>query len=327
MSSMPTVVVTPGEPAGIGPEIAVDSAIRCENARVVLVADRRVVEHAVRVHDRKIELRDYDVTNGRADDVIEILHVPTAKPVMPGTLDARNAHYVLRTLDTAVSLCVTGQADALVTGPVQKSIINEAGVPFSGHTEYLAERTHGHPVMMLVAPALRVALVTTHLPLREVPDAITSQSVEESLGILLHDLRHRFGIARPRVQVCGLNPHAGEGGHLGSEDDSVIRPAVQRVALGGEQVDGPWPADTAFVPQRRQAYDATLAMYHDQGLSVLKALGFGEAVNVTLGLPIVRTSVDHGTALNVAGKGLASADSMDAALALSVQLASGVSGS
>jgi len=294
---------------------------------VVLVADRAVVENATVSRHRDIKVRDYDPDSAFVQGVIELVHVPTAVAVEPGTLDKRNAHYVLRTLDIALSLCVAGDADALVTGPVQKSIINEAGVPFSGHTEYLAEHTHGHPVMMLVAPALRVALVTTHLPLRSVPDAITAHSVEETLGIVLHDLRHRFAIDQPRVQVCGLNPHAGEGGHLGSEDDAVIRPAVQRLAARGERVDGPWPADTAFVPQRRQAYDATLAMYHDQGLPVLKALGFGDAVNVTLGLPIVRTSVDHGTALDLAGKGLASADSMDAALVLGAQLADGSRGS
>ena len=321
MSVIPTVLLTPGEPAGIGPEIAVQSALRCRSARVVLVADRTVVENATLIHGHGVTVRDYDPRNVSAEGVIELVHVPTAVAVVPGTLDTRNAHYVLRTLDVAVSRCVAGDADALVTGPVQKSTINEAGVPFSGHTEYLAEHTGGQPVMMLVAPALRVALVTTHLPLRAVPDAITAQSVDETLRIVLHDLRHRFGIDQPRVQVCGLNPHAGEGGHLGSEDDAVIRPAVQRLAAGGERVDGPWPADTAFVPQRREAYDATLAMYHDQGLSVLKALGFGEAVNVTLGLPIVRTSVDHGTALDLAGKGMASADSMDAALALGAQLA------
>jgi 4-hydroxythreonine-4-phosphate dehydrogenase len=227
---------------------------------------------------------------------------------------------VLALLDRAIAGCLRSEFAAMVTAPVQKSIINDAGVPFTGHTEYLAERTGApHPVMLLAADGLRVALATTHLPLRAVSDAITAELLDTTLKILHHDLRRLWGISRPRVAVCGLNPHAGESGHLGTEDRDVIQPAIERARAAGMLVDGPLPADTVFVPRHLSNYDVVLAMYHDQGLPVLKHAGFGHAVNVTLGLPIVRTSVDHGTALDLAGTGRADAGSLIAATRLASQ--------
>jgi 4-hydroxythreonine-4-phosphate dehydrogenase len=242
-----------------------------------------------------------------------------------GALDVRNARYVLATLDAAIDGCTTGRFDAIITAPVQKSVINEAGVPFSGHTEYLAERTSTSQVVMMLAGAtsfgpLRVALATTHLPLASVSAAISSGLLVSVLRIIDHDLRLRFGIAHPRVAVAGLNPHAGESGHLGREEIDVIAPAIEQARRDGIDAHGPLPADTLFVPAVAQRFDALLAMYHDQGLPVLKYATFGHGVNVTLGLPFVRTSVDHGTALDLAGRGTADAGSLRAALELAVEL-------
>ncbi|MFT4048181.1 MAG: 4-hydroxythreonine-4-phosphate dehydrogenase PdxA, partial [Solimonas sp.] len=256
---------------------------------------------------------------------LAVLPVPLAAPAQAGGLDPRNAPYVLETLRCAADACLASQADALVTGPVQKSVIAESGVPFSGHTEFLAEYCKAPlPVMMLVtsdARPLRVALITTHLPLRAVADAVTRERVLATLRILDHDLRTRFGIEAPRILVCGLNPHAGESGHLGREEIEVIAPALDAARAEGIAARGPLPADTLFTPQHLAGADAVLAMYHDQGLPVLKHAGFGEAVNVTLGLPIVRTSVDHGTALDLAGTGHADSGSLRAALRLAIALA------
>jgi 4-hydroxythreonine-4-phosphate dehydrogenase len=255
-----------------------------------------------------------------------VLDVPLASPCVAGRLDAANARHVLALLDRATDGCVSGEFAAMVTAPVQKSVINDAGIPFTGHTEYLAARTGAaHPVMLLAADTLRVALATTHLPLRAVSDAITGTLLDTTLRILDDDVRRLWGISRPRIAVCGLNPHAGESGHLGTEDRDVIQPAIERARARGMLVDGPIPADTVFVPRALSNYDVVLAMFHDQGLPVLKHAGFGNAVNVTLGLPIVRTSVDHGTALDLAGTGRADAGSLVAATRLALEFAARVS--
>ena len=253
---------------------------------------------------------------------LEVIDIPLAAPCIAGKLDPANARHVLAMLDRAIAGCVNGEFAAMVTAPVQKSVVNDGGVPFTGHTEYLAERTQArHPVMLLAADSLRVALATTHLPLRAVSDAITPALLDLTLEILDADVRRLWGISRPRIAVCGLNPHAGESGHLGTEDRDVIQPAIERARAAGMLVDGPLPADTVFVPRALSNYDVVLAMYHDQGLPVLKHSGFGHAVNVTLGLPIVRTSVDHGTALDLAGIGRADAGSLIAVTRFAMEFA------
>jgi 4-hydroxythreonine-4-phosphate dehydrogenase len=253
---------------------------------------------------------------------LAVIDIPLAAPCVAGKLDPANAAHVLALLDRAIDGCIAGEFAAMVTAPVQKSVINDGGVPFTGHTEYLAERTRArHPVMLLAAGNLRVALATTHLPLRAVSDAITGPLLDLTLRILDADVRRLWGISRPRIAVCGLNPHAGESGHLGTEDRDVIQPAIERARAAGMLVDGPLPADTVFVPRHLSNYDVVLAMYHDQGLPVLKHSGFGHAINVTLGLPIVRTSVDHGTALDLAGTGRADAGSLIAATGLAMEIA------
>jgi 4-hydroxythreonine-4-phosphate dehydrogenase len=302
----PTIAVTTGEPAGIGPELAAALLDGDElGARIVLVGDRTLLERRC----------------GRPIPAANLLHVPLAAPSTAGRLDPANARYVLALLDAALDGCATGRFDAMVTAPVHKGVINDAGVPFTGHTEYLAERTGTSlPVMMLVGGGLRVALATTHLPLAEVSHAITAGLLTDVLTILDADLKAKFAIATPRILVCGLNPHAGEGGHLGREELDVIEPTLRRLQAGGLQLTGPVPADTAFLPERLANHDAVLAMYHDQGLPVLKRAAFGAGVNVTLGLPIVRTSVDHGTALDLAGTGRADPGSLRAATQLAIEL-------
>jgi 4-hydroxythreonine-4-phosphate dehydrogenase len=301
----PTVAVTTGEPAGIGPELCGSLAGHDFGARLTLIGDRALLESRA---------------GGSLADT-EVIHVPLAAPSIAGRLDRANARYVLATLDAAIDGCVRGRFDAVVTAPVHKGVVNDAGVPFSGHTEYLAQRTGAElPVMMLVGGGLRVALATTHLPLAKVSAAITATRIERVLRTVDADLRAKFGVAVPRVLVCGLNPHAGESGHLGREEIEVIAPVVQRLRAEGLALTGPVPADTAFLPERVEGYDAVLAMYHDQGLPVLKRASFGHAVNVTLGLPILRTSVDHGTALDLAGSGRADPGSLHAAVRLAVEL-------
>jgi 4-hydroxythreonine-4-phosphate dehydrogenase len=305
-AATPTIAVTTGEPAGVGSELAA-ALLRADwpGARIVLIGDRTLLEQ--RGH--------------RPIPEAHLLHVPLAVPSVAGKLDAANARYVLDVLDAAVDGCINGRFDAMVTAPVHKGIINDAGVPFTGHTEYLAERTGARlPVMMLVGGGLRVALATTHLPLAEVSAAITTGRLADVLTILDADLKSRFGLAAPRILVCGLNPHAGEGGHLGREELDVIEPTLSRLRAAGLQLTGPVPADTAFLPERIAGHDAVLAMYHDQGLPVLKRAAFGAGVNVTLGLPILRTSVDHGTALDLAGTGRADPGSLVAATGLAVEL-------
>jgi 4-hydroxythreonine-4-phosphate dehydrogenase len=253
----------------------------------------------------------------------EVEHLPLARPRVPGRLDPANSPYVLATLDRAIRGCLAGEYQAMVTAPVQKSVINDAGIPFTGHTEYLAERSAAsHVVMMLVGGGLRVALATTHVPLREVASAVTRDLLAKTLRVMDHDLRTRFRVPKPRILVSGLNPHSGESGHLGREDGEIIAPAIAAAVDEGIQASGPIPADTLFVPDRLKQADAVLAMYHDQGLPVLKYASFGRGVNVTLGLPFVRTSVDHGTALDLAGTGKADPGSLIEAVKLAIELSS-----
>ena len=305
-AATPTIAVTTGEPAGIGPEIAAALLGRdWPGVRIVLVGDRALLEQR----------------GGRPIPDENLLHVPLASPSVAGQLDPANARYVLQLLDAAMDGCRAGRFDAMVTAPVHKGVINDAGVPFTGHTEYLAQATGARcPVMMLVGGGLRVALATTHLPLAAVSAAITPERLTGVLTVLAADLRTKFGVATPRILVCGLNPHAGEGGHLGREERDVIEPTLLRLRAAGLQLTGPVPADTAFLPERLAGHDAVLAMYHDQGLPVLKRAAFGAGVNVTLGLPIVRTSVDHGTALDLAGTGRGDPGSLLAAAQLAVEL-------
>ena len=316
-SALPVIAVTSGEPAGIGPDICLRLAERTWPARLVVLGDRELFAERAR-------LLGLDI------DDIEIRHVPLQKfpegrtaPAPAGRLDPANAPYVLHMLDAALAGCVSGEYAAMVTAPVQKSVINDAGIAFSGHTEYLAERTATPRVVMMLAGAgLRVALATTHLALKDVPAAITRSDLETTIRILHADLRHKFGIARPRILVAGLNPHAGEGGHMGREEIEVIGPVLDKLRAEGMDLIGPLPADTLFTRNVLAGSDAQLAMYHDQGLAVLKYAAFDEGINVTLGLPIIRTSVDHGTALDLAGTGKASPNSLFAAVDAAIDMAS-----
>lgn len=307
---------TPGEPAGIGPDLAVAIAMRALPATLIAVADPGLLERRARQLGLPLTLREFDPSDAPPTAQGELLfhRVALAQSEQVGQLDPRNADYVLNTLRAGVALCQRNDCDGLVTGPVHKGVINEAGVAFTGHTEFLAELTAADPVMMLAAPGLRVALATTHLPLHAVPATITRPLLEKVLHILDHDLRTRFGLPHPRILVCGLNPHAGEDGHLGTEERDTITPTLDALRAAGLNLVGPLPADTLFTPRNLKDADAVLAMYHDQGLPVLKHMGFGHAVNITLGLPIVRTSVDHGTALDLAGSGRAEIGSLIAAI-------------
>jgi len=324
MSSLPRIILTTGEPAGIGPDLAIAIAQQNWDCQLIVAGDRELLLARTKQLQLAIALRDYEASAVQPQQagVLTVLHVPTQASVQCGQLNVANARYVLQMLDRACDGCLSGEFAAMVTAPVQKSIINEAGVAFSGHTEYLAERSGGNlPVMMLVADQLRVALVTTHLPLAAVSQAITQDVLRKTLQTLHHDLRRRFGKHQPRILVLGLNPHAGESGYLGREEIDTIIPVLNELRAQGMQLTGPAPADTAFTPHLLQDADAVLAMFHDQGLPVLKYAGFGNAVNVTLGLPIIRTSVDHGTALDLAGSGKADAGSLKAALQLAIEMA------
>lgn len=319
---LPRIALTAGEPAGIGPELALAIAARGFDCELVCLADRDLLAERARSLHLSVTLRPYE-GNPRlhAPGCLTVEHHSLGAPSTAGQLDVRNASYVRELLERACAGARAGEFAAIVTAPVHKGILNEAGIPFTGHTEFFAERTQATPVMMLTTGSLRVALATTHLPLSCVCSAITRESLCNSLIILDRDLRQWWGIQRPRIAVCGLNPHAGEGGHLGDEEIRVIRPAVETLRERGLAVAGPLPADTVFVPRVLAAYDAVLAMYHDQGLPVIKHVGFERAVNVTLGLPILRTSVDHGTALELAGTGRAECGSLVAALELAIELA------
>jgi len=318
---VPVIAVTPGEPAGVGPEIVLKLIRQYPEFRLLAVADPQLLRQASDGLGYNMKIKEWKPGDIVVAGELACLPLKLASPARPGRPDPENAAYVLNTLRRAVQLIEQGHAAAMVTGPVHKAVINESGIPFSGHTEFLAELGHTQQVvMMLVAPGLRVALVTTHLPLRAVSDAISADKVEAVIRITETSLRHNFGIAQPRLQVLGLNPHAGEGGHLGQEDDQVIRPVIERLCAEGMDIEGPVPADTAFTPPRIADCDAVVAMYHDQGLPVLKHLGFGQAVNITLGLPFIRTSVDHGTALDIAGTGKADTGSLYKAVLCAQQM-------
>ena len=314
----PCLVITSGEPAGIGPDIVASLDPGAFDARLVIVGNRALLETRAAAIGAQIELIDYGTA--RTGDAIEVIDTPLAREPTPGKLDAANAHYVLETLERACRGCLDGEFDAMITAPVSKEIINSAGIAFSGHTEYLAELCESpRPVMLLIAGNLRVALVTTHLPLRAVADTISGELIEEIVTRLHSGLQTRFGLPNPRIKVCGLNPHAGENGYLGHEENQIIIPTLERLREQEIDVPGPYPADTLFTQAQLADADAILAMYHDQGLPVLKHYGFHNAVNTTLGLPIVRTSVDHGTALDLAGSGDARADSLVAAVESALQ--------
>jgi 4-hydroxythreonine-4-phosphate dehydrogenase len=330
----PTIAITCGEPAGIGPEISIRAAWELrEEVCAVLIGDAALLSMTASDIDPSIRLVAISTLAFRNSGLphlpvgqIPVIDCPLAEPAVPGKLDARNGRAVLQTLDVAIRYALQKQFDAIVTAPLQKSTINDAGVPFTGHTEYLAEKTQTPQVVMMLAggnPMLRVALATTHLPLKEVPAAITFDSLLRTIEIVHADLRRKFGLSNPRILVTGLNPHAGEGGYLGREEIDVITPVLQAAQAKGIGATGPYPADTLFQPKYLENADCVLAMYHDQGLPVLKHASFGRGVNITLGLPIIRTSVDHGTALDLAAAGIGKADhgSMLEAVRVAAQMA------
>ncbi len=318
---IPRIAITTGEPAGIGPDLCLQLEGMHFDAELVLIGDPRLLKARAAQLRRDSALPRYQRgTEPRADHIC-VETIELAVEVVAGKPDPANARYVLSTLDRAIDGCIAGEFQALVTAPVNKAVINDAGIPFTGHTEYLAQKCAAEQVvMMLAAPGLRVALATTHLPLSQVAAAITQQGLEAVLRCTCSELQNKFGIKKPRILVAGLNPHAGEDGHLGSEDRDIIKPVVEKLRREGLQLRGPLPADTLFTPPYLAQADAVLAMYHDQGLPVLKHLGFGRAVNITLGLPIVRTSVDHGTALDKAGSGEGDAGSLIAAIRCAIDM-------
>jgi 4-hydroxythreonine-4-phosphate dehydrogenase len=324
---VPRIVVTSGEPAGIGPDACVALSLKAWPADLVIAGDARLLEETAAALAGTPRSRVYDPAAPPATSqagVLTLLDIPAPHAVVAGRLDARNAVSVIAMLDRACDGALSGEFAAMVTAPVQKSTLMEAGFDFMGHTEYLAARAGAAlPVMMLQNEALRVALVTTHLPLADVPRAITRERLRATLGIVHEELRRRFRVAAPRIAVLGLNPHAGESGHLGREEIDVIEPVIRELRTQGLDVRGPVPADTAFTPQfLAGGVDVVVAMYHDQGLPAIKHAGFGHTVNVTLGLPIIRTSVDHGTALSLARTGRADTGSLEAAVRLAIELAS-----
>jgi 4-hydroxythreonine-4-phosphate dehydrogenase len=322
IQALPRLAITAGEPAGIGPELLIRLAATPLAANFVAVTDRDLLLRAAARNGQAIELIDDDgtETTERRPGQLRVHHVPLGAPEVPGQPDPRNAQHVLATLTEAADGCMVGRYAAVVTAPLQKSSINDAGIRFSGHTEFFAERANADVVMMLASPELRVALATTHLPLAAVPLAITHATLNRVLHIVHNELRHKFGFAEPRIAVLGLNPHAGEGGHLGREEIDTMIPALDALRAQGMQLLGPLPADTAFVPAMRERYDAVVAMYHDQALPVLKSEAFDRTVNLTLGLPFIRTSVDHGTALDLAGTGQGDPSSLIAAANMALAL-------
>jgi 4-hydroxythreonine-4-phosphate dehydrogenase len=326
MQSSPTIAVTVGEPAGVGPEICLhlmDPVRQVQfPARIVVLGDLPLLAERASALNLTGTLRHWNPSLPLLPGTLDVLHLPLAVKAYPGRLDPANARQVLGLLDRALAGCQSGEFAAMVTAPVHKGVINDAGMPFTGHTEYLAERTGTRRVvMMLAGGGLRVALVTTHLPLKDVPAAVTQAAVEETLRILHSDMAQKYGITRPRILVAGLNPHAGEGGYLGREEIDVIIPVLERLRAEGMTLLGPLPADTMFSPPVLARGDCVLAMYHDQGLTALKYASFGHGINVTLGLPIIRTSVDHGTALELAGTGQADPGSLFAAIEQAIEMA------
>ncbi len=324
MTTTHRVVITPGEPAGIGPDLVIQLAQRDWPVELVVCADGALLSERATLLGLPLSLLPYSPDESALPQragTLTLLSVPLRAPVTPGELNALNGHYVVDTLARACDGCLSGEFAALITGPVHKGIINDAGVPFTGHTEFFEERSHAAKVvMMLATEELRVALATTHLPLKDVSDAITVELLDEVITILHHDLQTKFGIAQPHILVCGLNPHAGEGGHMGTEEIDTIIPVLNTLRAKGMNLSGPLPADTLFQPKYLDNADAVLAMYHDQGLPVLKYQGFGRGVNITLGLPFIRTSVDHGTALELAGHGKAEVGSFITALNLAIKM-------
>ncbi len=315
------LLVTSGEPAGIGPDICVRLA-QIPDLNCVVLGDRELLRQRAGQLGLDVRVEDYHSGAIPTPNTLRVQHLALAAECQPGVLDPRNSFYVLAMLREATARCLSGEFSGLVTAPVHKGIINDAGIAFTGHTEFLAELTNTpQVVMMLVGGGMRVALATTHLPLRAVPDAIAAPLLERVLRVLQQDLQQRFGIARPRILVAGLNPHAGEGGHLGREEIDIMIPLLDRLRSAGMNVSAPLPADTLFAAHRLRECDAVLAMYHDQGLPVLKHASFGQGVNVTLGLPIIRTSVDHGTALDLAGSGTAEVGSLLAAIRVAAEMA------
>jgi len=321
--SIDRIIITPGEPAGIGPDICLQICSQNWPCELIFIADPELLRRRAEIFGLDIHIK---IANFAAPACAHIANTITVHPISLeeqescGALNIKNAQYVVQTLQAAAQLCINNICQAVVTCPVQKSIINDAGVPFSGHTEFFADYCGGYPVMMLATQQLKVALVTTHLPLKEVSKTITRPLLKKVISILHNDLQEQFGIPSPRIAICGLNPHAGESGHLGHEEIETITPVIESLRESGMQLTGPLPADTVFNPPVLKQHDVVLAMYHDQGLPTLKYAGFGEAVNITLGLPIIRTSVDHGTALDLAGTGRANPSSLKAALNMAIQL-------
>ncbi len=322
---LPVIAVTSGEPAGVGPDLCLRLLERVTQGlpvRLVVLADRTLLsERAYAIGLPAIALREWDANSPPEENTLDILHVPLATPAQPGQLDPGNSRYVLELLDRALDGCLAREFAALVTAPVHKGVINDAGVAFTGHTEYLAEKTGTpHVVMMLAGGGLKVALATTHLALKDVPAALTQESLEQTLRILHAEMRKKYAIAMPRILVTGLNPHAGESGYLGREEIEVITPVLERLRGEGMRLIGPLPADTVFNRPTLEQGDCVLTMYHDQGLPTLKYASFGNGINVTLGLPIIRTSVDHGTALGLAGTGTADPGSLFCAVEQAIEM-------
>jgi 4-hydroxythreonine-4-phosphate dehydrogenase len=319
-NSVPAIAVTSGEPAGVGPDICLALARKKFAARIVVLGDRGMLKSRARQLGLRVRLREPG--SSMTSDSLACLHVPLPYTCRAGTLDSRGAPYVISLLDRAIAGCKAGEFAALTTAPVHKGVINDGGIPFIGHTEYLAERTGAaQVVMMLAGGGLRVALATTHLALKDVPRALTREGLERTIRVLHTELIRRFGISAPRILVAGLNPHGGEGGYFGREEIEVIGPVLEKLRAEGLRLTGPLPADTVFVPDRLAGADCVLAMYHDQGLPVLKYASFGKGINVTLGLPMIRTSVDHGTAVDLAGTGRAEPDSLFAAVEAAIDMA------
>ena len=325
---IPRIVVCTGEPAGIGPDIVIDCAFQSFPAEIIAIGDADILTRRAQQLGRDLHLPAWDPGTARSlhqPGTLKLITLPAAKGVNPGVPDAANANYVLATIDRAVQGCLRGEFQAMVTAPVNKAVINDAGIAFTGHTEFIAQHCGGRqPVMMLMNDSLRVVLATTHVPLAQVPSMLTRGLLERVIGITHHDLQQRMGIKTPRLLVCGLNPHAGESGYLGREELEVITPVLESLRSTGLSLSGPVPADTAFTPERLRHIDAVITMYHDQGLPVLKSQGFGEIVNITLGLPVIRTSVDHGTALELAGSGKARSSSLRAAISCAITMAANV---
>ncbi len=324
--STPRIVITTGDPAGIGPDIAILAAQQAWPAEIVVIADEELMTQRAQQINQPISLSVCDLK--QAPEVhqpgkLKIIPVMLNMEAQPGKLNPANSWYVIRSLETAVTLCESGDAHAMVTGPVNKLVINKTGVPFTGHTEFLAKRCNvTHTVMMFVTEQMKVALATTHVPIAKLSSAITKKNLRSTITVLSDELKKRFQLAAPKIFVCGLNPHAGEGGYLGSEEIDIITPLLDEMRAQGFNLIGPLPADTLFTPKYLQQADAVLAMYHDQALPIVKYASFGHAVNITLGLPFIRTSVDHGTAIDIAGKGAADAGSMAAAINLAIKLSS-----